>query len=77
VEKRHVLRILDRSGDTEVAWKPGVKTEEDVAEAEFDRLTKQGYLMFSVAAPGAKPEQIRGFVSEAPEILALSPFKGG
>lgn len=75
--EKHVLRILDRTGDTAVAWTPGTKTEEDEAEKKFDEMAKQGYLMFAVEAPGKTPEQVRKFDPKAFEIVAVPQFRGG
>lgn len=76
-EAKHVLRILDHSGDTVVAWAPGTKTEEDEAEKKFDELSKQGFLMFAASAPGKTPEQVRTFDPQAFEIVAVPQYRGG
>jgi len=76
-EAKHVLRILDRSGDTAVTWTPGTKTEEDEAERKFDELSKKGFLMFAAEAPGKTPEQVRTFDPKAFEIVAVPQFRGG
>ena len=72
-----VLRILSREGDIQVKWRPSYKVEVDLASVEFDKLTSQGYAMFAVAAPGAKPTQVRTFDPEAFEILATPALAGG
>ena len=75
---RSVLRILNRHGDSAVAeWRPGVKTEEHTAKTEFDKLQKQGYLLFEVPAPGKTPEQVRKFNPLAYEIVATPQLRGG
>lgn len=75
---KHYLRILDRTGDTVVAWEPGVETEEKAAEDRFNELAKSSaFLLFAVPTKGAKPTQIRSFESTAPEIIAVPRFKGG
>lgn len=76
-EQIHVLRILNRKGDTQIAWRPCVKIEEDEAEKKFDELAKQGYLMFAAEAPGKQKEQIRKFDPKAFEIVAVPQFRGG
>jgi hypothetical protein len=76
-DQKHVLRILNRTGDTQVAWAPGVKTEEKEAQKTFDKMAKQGYLMFAVEAPGKTPEQVRKFDPKAFEIVAVPQFRGG
>lgn len=75
--KKHVLRILDKTGDTAVAWAPGNATEEAEAEAKFNELAKSSaFLMFAVPATG-KPTQIRSFESSATEIIAVPRYQGG
>jgi len=74
---KHTLRILNKTGDTAVAWAPGVKAEEEKAEERFNQLATASYLMFAVPAPGAKPTQIRKFESTAPEIIAVPRYQGG
>jgi len=73
----HTLRILDRTGDTAVAWTPGVKTEEEAAEKQFDLFRAQGYAMFAAEAPGKQKEQIRKFDPKQFEIVAVPQFQGG
>lgn len=76
-EKSHVLRVLDRTGDTVTEWRPGTKTEEDHAERKFDELAKKGFLMFAIEAPGKTPEQVRTFDPKAFEIVAVPQYQGG
>lgn len=73
----HTLRILNRSGDTAVAWAPEDTASVAVAKTKFDELVGQGHLMFEVKAPGRIPEQVREFDPKAFEIVATRPFKGG
>lgn len=75
--KKHKMRILDRTGDTIVAWAPGVESEEAEAKATFDSMVGQTHTMFAVPAKGAKPEQIREFKSTLPEIIAVPRYQGG
>lgn len=76
--KKSVLRVLNQKGDQALAeWTPGVKTEEDEAQKEFDKLAQQGLLLFSVEAPGRAKEQVRTFDPKAYEIVAVPQFQGG
>lgn len=77
MNEKHVLRILNHEGDVATEWRPGVKPEEEQAEKKFDELTKLGYLMFAIEAPGKTPEQVRTFDPKAYEIVATPQFKGG
>jgi hypothetical protein len=76
-ELAHHLRIMGREGDTAVAWRPSYQIEVDVAKGKFDEMLGQGYAMFAVETPGAKPVQTRSFDPSAFEILAVPALKGG
>lgn len=77
METVRTLRIVSREGDTQVTWRPTYKVEVDTASKEFDKLTKLGYALFEVEAPGKKPVQTRKFNPEAFEILAVPALQGG
>lgn len=77
-ETKHVLRILNHSGDVAVEWTPGVKEEEEIAEKRFDAMLAQGYALFEVAAPpSTSKEQVRKFNPKAFEIVATPQLRGG
>ncbi len=71
------LRIMSREGDTVVTWDPEVETSTKNAETKFDELLGQGFAMFAVEAPGAKPDQVRKFDPKAFEIVAVPQLQGG
>lgn len=73
----HTLRVLNRSGDTAVAWAIEDASSVAVAKTKFDELLGSGHLLFEVEAPGKTPEQVREFNPNAFEIVATRPFKGG
>lgn len=76
-EAVHVIRVLDRTGDTTTTWRPSYKVEVKQAETVFKEMAGKGYAMFAVAEPKAKPIQIREFDPEAHEIIAVPQLKGG
>jgi hypothetical protein len=71
----HRLRILDRTGDTEIAFDP---TDTDaVAEAErrFDDLMRRSFVAFDVSTqPG---RIITTFDPKATEVIVSPRFAGG
>jgi hypothetical protein len=76
---KHILRILDKTGDTAVEWAPTDAAETAEAEAKFNELKASSqYLMFAVpASKREKPTQIRSFEPTATEIIAVPRFQGG
>lgn len=73
----HVLRVLNRTGDTPTAWAVEDKASVQVAKSKFDALVGEGHLMFEAQAPGKTPELVREFNPEAFEIVAVKRFVGG
>lgn len=74
------LHILDRSGDTELAWDTEVKNgplDPEYVEAEFNRLVRQGYLLFGTRPDGTN-ERIQQFdPSKYSKVTASPMFVGG
>ena len=73
------MRILDRTGDTCVAW--SLDDPASLAEAEilFDRLRAECKIPFARAtgAPAADAERIAAFDPAAEEIVWVRPVAGG
>jgi len=73
------MRILDRTGDTTVAW--AVDDPASVAEAEalFARLLGERKIPFARApgTPADAAERIRTFDPSAEEIVWVRPVAGG
>jgi len=70
------LRVLDRTGDTKLIWDTDKQDEVDAAEAMFNKLTKKGYLAYTVKKGGKKGEQVKKFDPELEKII-LSPVVVG
>jgi predicted trehalose synthase len=73
------MRILDRTGDTCVAWTLDDPASLAEAEALFDRLQAECKIPFARAAgaPAAEAERIARFDPAAEEILWVRPVAGG
>jgi YD repeat-containing protein len=71
----HVVRVLDRSGDTRFTYDPNdARTVEEV-EARFQELMKRGFVAFDVSeAPG---RVMKNFDPNAKEIIVSPRFAGG
>lgn len=76
-----VLRVLDRSGDSTVAWTPGNEDEERAAREHFAMLRGKGYLAYRRARTGGRGETVhdweRDNLAEAGEVLMVPQTVGG
>lgn len=73
------MRILDRSGDTMLAWAPDDVEAVREAEELFDRLKAERKLAFARPAGGGadEAEQITSFDPSVEEIIWVRPIAGG
>jgi len=73
--KSHIVRILDRSGDTRVVYDPGDADAVRDVEARFARLMADSFIAFDVSTqPG---RIITMFDANATEIIVSPRFAGG
>ncbi len=73
---KHVLRILDSSGDTQVTWDPINAEATAIAERKFNELRSQGAQL--IRTDGSSGQQVMGsFDPQAQEIVATQSFAGG
>lgn len=74
-----MMRILDSTGDTIVAW--DVEDEAAIRQAEelFDQLMRERKIPFARSAglAAGQSEQIRAFDRNAEEIIWVRPIAGG
>lgn len=76
-EVQYTLRILDKSGDTRLAWNP--KNADEVAEvrAKFDEVVGDlKFLAYTVPADGSTGEAIRTFKEDV-SIVLTPQMQGG
>lgn len=71
------LRVLDHTGDTRVAWNPGIAGEVDAARALFNEMKSKKYLAYRVDGDGSRGEVIREFDPGAREIIMSPQMQGG
>jgi len=76
-EGKHMLSILDASGDQRIIWDPD--NADDVAHAKetFDSWIKKGRRAFSVNKKGEKDQQIREFDPRAEKVILAPALVGG
>lgn len=73
---KHVLRILDNTGDTIIRWDPVIEEATAIAEAKFNELRSQGALLVEVEE-GKGQRTVQTFNKLATEIVAMPAFAGG
>jgi hypothetical protein len=73
------MRILDRSGDTALAWSVDDPASLEQAEALFARLAAERKIPFArrPGAPADDAERITVFDPGAEEIVWVRPVAGG
>ncbi|MGH8996626.1 MAG: hypothetical protein ACRDYB_11430 [Acidimicrobiales bacterium] len=74
-----VMRVIDRTGDSRVAWRVDDETSVDRARAIFDRLHAERQLAFvrPAGSSAATAERVWTFDPGAEEILWVRPVTGG
>ena len=75
-----VLRILDATGDTVVAWADGDAASVDAARAAFDhQLHRRHRVPFArrCGEPANRARPVTAFDPEAEEIVFAAPVMGG
>lgn len=71
------LAIMNRSGDTKLAWDPGNTAETENARRTFDDLRKAGHLAYKMEANDARGEQLHTFDPNARRIVLAPAMRGG
>lgn len=75
---KHLLAIMDHTGDTKIIWDKNQPDEVDNARETFNRLKKKGYLAFKVEGKdGTKGEVVREFDPNAERMILSPPVVGG
>ena len=82
---KHVIKVLDRGGDTEVVeWDPANKIEIKAAEDVFNELRvgsrEKGlvpHLLYETTEPANTGQELKAFDPGAKEIVAIPQLVGG
>jgi hypothetical protein len=73
-----VMRVLGKTGDTELRWDPDTGEGLQFAKWLFDEKTRRfGYLAFLEGANGEGSEMIRNFDPKAASIILTPRLVGG
>lgn len=73
----HVLRVTDRTGDTETKWRTDDPMTVERANRIFDQLREKGYLGYTVPVDGSDGDVLHSFDPEAREVVMTPPLVGG
>jgi hypothetical protein len=74
-QSKHLLRILDSTGHTELEYDPADAAAVDDVQQKFDRLMERNFIAFDVTeSPGAIMTK---FDPAAKEIIISHRFAGG
>ena len=73
----HAMHVLDQHGDTKIIWDVSRQSEVDAARATFDKLKREGYMAYSVAAGGDKGEVLHAFDPRAEKVILAPRTIGG
>lgn len=77
-EPAHVIKWLDHTGDSRLAWDPRNPAETEAAEAHFNSLKGKGYLAYRLGDDGRyQGEAIRTFDPQAATIMMTPPMQAG
>lgn len=73
-----LLRVLDKSGDTRVAFDTEDVSSLKEAQEVFEKMKAKGYSAFSVPAGGTEPaKRISSLKDATEETILISPITGG
>jgi hypothetical protein len=73
----NVMRILGRTGDTEVRWNPDTGEGLQSAREEFEEKIRRGYLAFVEDPNGGASDLVRIFDPHAGSIILAPRLVGG
>lgn len=71
------MAVMDRTGDTKTIWDKNNPDEVEAARSTFNRLTKKGYVAYTVVGEGKKGSVIKDFDPDAEKIILSPPLAGG
>lgn len=72
-----VMRVLNRSGDSEMHWDPNLKHSVAQAQTEFDELIKCDLKAWKADEHGVGTEKLNAFDPSAHEIVFTRRLVGG
>lgn len=64
-------------GDLRLAWKAGVRVEEEVAESNYAKLVQEGYVAFRMTPDGLQGTKMLSFDPAVEKIIFVRPSRGG
>lgn len=78
IGKPHLLRILDRTGHTTIAWETSADTDAiGAANTTFLEKMAAGWMAIQTDADGGSPVAVKTFDETASRTLLQPPMVGG
>lgn len=74
---KHVICVLDHTGDSRIIWDPDNDDEVEAARQQFNTLVKKRFQAWSVNRKGDRDKNLTEFDPEAEKIIFTPPFVGG
>lgn len=71
------MRVLDMTGDKKTTWDADQPDEVEAAREEFEKLTKKGFVGYSVDKKGEKGVLMKKFDPDAERMILAPPVVGG
>ena len=71
------MRVIDNTGDSKIIWDKDNPDEIEAARETFKKLTKKGYMAYSVKSKGEKGELLTEFDPKAEKIILAPRMVGG
>lgn len=71
------MQIMDRTGHTSITWDADKPIEVSVAQATFDKLTREGYQAFEVESGDRQGRRMTTFDPKAEKIMMVPHLVGG
>jgi hypothetical protein len=76
-EGRHVLHVLDRTGDTRTVWDPTNDADVELAKSQFEQARGKGMTAYAVTKEGGKGEVVREWDPTAEKLIFAPANQGG
>ena len=76
-DRVHVLKVTNRTGDTQTQWRVGDDLSTAEANRVFDEMVQAGFLAYTVPDDGSAGDVLRTFDPQADTIVITPPLVGG
>lgn len=74
---KHLMEVMDSSGDTKIIWDPNNEHEVGCARQTFDKLREKGFQAWTVKPNGETDKRIDTFDPQLKAIIMVPRVVGG